>query len=235
MGSEKADMVFTDPPYNIAGNLKIAHAQPGKNKSKGSEMLQNSEWDKDFDIHPCLENIRQHLDDIFGVMIFTSQYLAGKIWEWMNSFCHWWGYSIYERTNPTPMAAITNGTLLIATDLICYGYSKGHKINHREGTYLSNVFRNPKTHQKEFLGHPTQKPVALIENILSHIDFNICLDLFLGSGTTLIACEKTNRKCFGCEVDPHYCQVIVERYLKYTGRNDVYIINDGKRIAYSEL
>ena len=46
---------------------------------------------------------------------------------------------------------------------------------------------------------------------------NLILDLFLGSGSTLIACEKTNRKCYGMEIDPHYCDVIVKRWEEYTG------------------
>ena len=45
-----------------------------------------------------------------------------------------------------------------------------------------------------------------------------CIDLFLGSGSTLIACEKTNRKCYGIEIDPHYCDVIVKRWEDYTGK-----------------
>jgi DNA modification methylase len=68
--------------------------------------------------------------------------------------------------------------------------------------------------------HPTQKPVGLCEQIIS--DFsktNECIiDLYGGSGSTLIACEKTNRKCFMMEIDPHYCGVIIERWQKYTGK-----------------
>lgn len=57
------------------------------------------------------------------------------------------------------------------------------------------------------------------------------IDLFLGSGTTLIACEKTNRRCFGMEIDPHYCSVILDRWAKFTGKDPVR--EDG--IRWSEL
>jgi DNA modification methylase len=68
--------------------------------------------------------------------------------------------------------------------------------------------------------HPTQKPVALAESIFTLMceDSKSVLDLFGGSGSTLIACEKTNRKCFMMELDPYYCDVIVARWEKYTGK-----------------
>ena len=67
--------------------------------------------------------------------------------------------------------------------------------------------------------HPTMKPVELIVNALmnSTKKENICLDLFGGSGSTLIACEKTGRKCRMMEIDPHYCDVIVRRWEEFTG------------------
>ena len=67
--------------------------------------------------------------------------------------------------------------------------------------------------------HPTQKPVALVEWAFGFYSGgkNI-IDLFTGSGSTLIACEKTKRKCYAMEIDPHYCQVIIERWQEYTGK-----------------
>jgi DNA modification methylase len=67
--------------------------------------------------------------------------------------------------------------------------------------------------------HPTMKPVELIQLALSdQPNKNVVYDAFLGSGSTLIACEKTNRKCYGMELDPHYCDVIVKRWEEFTGR-----------------
>lgn len=67
--------------------------------------------------------------------------------------------------------------------------------------------------------HPTQKPVSLIEWVFRRFKYsaNTMFDPFLGSGSTLIACEKTNRKCYGMEIDPHYCSVILKRWEDYTG------------------
>jgi DNA modification methylase len=65
--------------------------------------------------------------------------------------------------------------------------------------------------------HPTQKPLEVFIWCLKLVDLNIVFDPFLGSGSTLIACEKTNRKCYGMEIDPHYCDVIVKRWEEFTG------------------
>jgi len=64
--------------------------------------------------------------------------------------------------------------------------------------------------------HPNQKPTKLIADIMP--EGNLVVDLFLGSGTTMIACEQLGRKCYGMEIDPIYCDVCIERWEKFTGR-----------------
>ena len=68
--------------------------------------------------------------------------------------------------------------------------------------------------------HPTQKPVGLIKNIINDYseENNLVLDPYLGSGTTLIAAEQTNRRCYGLELDPLYVDLIVKRWEDYTGQ-----------------
>ena len=66
--------------------------------------------------------------------------------------------------------------------------------------------------------HPTQKPVELSLSAIKNSKPDTVLDLFLGSGSTLIACEKTNKKCYGMELDPHYCDVIINRWEEFTGK-----------------
>ncbi len=67
--------------------------------------------------------------------------------------------------------------------------------------------------------HPTQKPIELcVRGIINSSKQNdLVLDLFLGSGSTLIACEKTNRICYGMEIDEHYCDIIIQRYEQFSG------------------
>ena len=85
--------------------------------------------------------------------------------------------------------------------------------------------------------HPTQKPLKVVEFCLDYAgEGKVVLDLFGGSGSTLIACEQLNRKCYMCELDPHYCSVILQRYINFKGSDeDVFLLKDGKKIPYSKV
>ena len=95
----------------------------------------------------------------------------------------------------------------------CYARSNGKFTDSRK---LSNVwfFDRPKASKD----HPTMKPIGLCaKGVLAMSDAgDIVFDPFLGSGSTLIACEQTGRKCYGCEIDPKYCDVIRKRWWKFT-------------------
>ena len=85
--------------------------------------------------------------------------------------------------------------------------------------------------------HPTMKPVELVSRAIknSSKQEDGVLDLFGGSGSTLIACEQLNRKCYMMELDPHYISVIIERYINFTG-NDVYRLNpDGSKTNWRDI
>jgi DNA modification methylase len=102
----------------------------------------------------------------------------------------------------------------------CLVFQKG-KPKPTTENYLDDCFvytHDKESHEDSNVGHPTPKPVKMI---VEHITAcaksgQLVLDLFGGSGSTLIACEKTNRKCFMMELDPYYVDVIVSRWCKYT-------------------
>jgi len=101
-------------------------------------------------------------------------------------------------------------------EFILYGWSgsKGHK---HYGDFDTTVWEIDKPLKNDL--HPTMKPIELLVRAIEHGTAKgmSVYDGFLGSGSTLIACEKTNRKCYGMEIDPHYCDVIVKRWEEYTG------------------
>ena len=108
-----------------------------------------------------------------------------------------------------------------------HGYRPQHEFIVYDGGTLeshseSNVWNESKDAPSKYK-HPTQKPVALstraIQNSSKRNDKVI--DLFGGSGSTLIACEQTNRKCYMMEIDPYYCQVIIDRWEKFTNKKAV--------------
>jgi DNA modification methylase len=102
---------------------------------------------------------------------------------------------------------------------VLYTWNKKHEF-YGKGQYRSSVWDIAKENRCDV--HPTMKPVELVENCImnSSIEDQIVLDPFLGSGTTLIACEKTGRICCGVELDPHYCDVIIQRYRDWCEKNN---------------
>lgn len=215
MDGEKADMVFTDPPYNIASESKNYAADC----SKSMKNLEGAEWDKDFQISPALESVLFVLADNSSVYICTSHFLAGEIWDWMKEWSDHYSYCIWSKPNPMPSLAKRHWTW--NTEIICYATRGKHTFNFpEEGHALSTWTINKKNGQT---GHPTEKPVEVPSMAVSHSSKrgDLVLDLFGGSGSTLIACEQLDRVCYTMELDPHYCDVIVDRWEKFTGEKAV--------------
>nr|MBQ4458188.1 DNA modification methylase [Clostridia bacterium] len=101
-------------------------------------------------------------------------------------------------------------------------WGKNNTIVEGHGRYLAlSVWEIDKPRESKL--HPTMKPIELIANALENsTKENDCvLDVFGGSGSTLIACEQLNRKCFMCELDERYCDVIVQRWENFTGKKAV--------------
>ena len=105
---------------------------------------------------------------------------------------------------------------------IIYGWKIGgtHSF-YGNGKFKTSVWDIPKPLKSDL--HPTMKPVELVENAILDVTVSgdLVIDGFLGSGTTLIAAEKTNRICYGIELDPHYCNVIIERYKNYCNEKNI--------------
>ena len=99
-----------------------------------------------------------------------------------------------------------------------YAHRKGKTASWYGGNNEVTVWEVDRAHKNEY--HPTQKPVALAERAASNSTKagDLILDLFLGSGATLIAAEQLGRKCYGLEIDPIYCDVIVKRWEAFTGK-----------------
>ena len=98
-----------------------------------------------------------------------------------------------------------------------YGWREGarrHWCGHRD---QSNVWTVPRPAESRL--HPTMKPLELVERALENSSRpgDLVLDLFLGSGSTLIATERTGRVCYGLELDPHYCRIAIARWESFTG------------------
>lgn len=205
-------MVFTDPPYNIASDSKNFAADC----SKAMEDLSHQEWDKDFDIESALNSIYLIMAEDVTVYVCTSHFLAGRIWNWMRQWASHNSYCIWSKPNPMPSLSKRHWTW--NTEIICYATRGKHTFNFpKEGHALSTWTINKKNGSS---GHPTEKPIEVPAMAISHSSKkrDIIVDLFGGSGSTLIACEELGRKCYTCEIDEHYCDVIIQRWENYTGQ-----------------
>lgn len=212
MNGEKADMVFTDPPYNIASDSKNHAADT----SKAMNDLKNSEWDKNFDIVPALDSIMTVCANSVTIYVWTSQFLIQKIWDHLGQWCDFTSYCVWAKPNPIPSLSKRHWTW---NSELCVYATRGTKrtVNFPEDGHAPSVWQFTK---KSDGTHPTQKPVELCEHPInfSSAKSSIVFDAFAGSGSTLIACEQTDRICYGMEIDPHYCDVIIQRYKDLTGK-----------------
>lgn len=97
-------------------------------------------------------------------------------------------------------------------------FDNGHDI-------MRDVWEFGRVTGEERHGHATPKPVLMIERIIKSSSQNNVIEPFMGSGSTLIACEKTKRRCFGMEIDPNYCDIVVKRWEDFTGKTAIRVKN----------
>lgn len=212
MGGVTADMVFTDPPYNMSYSGKgiIKASRFGNLKERISGII-------DFDP----KTISWLAEEKIGnVCIFTSKDL---IRQYIDIFAGWkFNLLVWEKTNVPPFL---NNNFLPDIEYLLY-FHRGERVwnNGIEPTSIyKKVFSSPAMEGKKDAGedlHPTMKPIRIISDKIRIMSRNggAVLDPFGGSGSTLIACEQLNRKCYMMELDPHYADVIIERWEKFTGK-----------------
>lgn len=233
--TEKAEIIVTDPPYNVkikghvCGNGKIQHTDF---KMASGEMTESEFMDF---TQKFMENLRESSTDgslhyIFidwrGLKTFLT---AGEQYDELKNICVWdkttGGMGSLYRSQHEFVCVFKNG--------------KNPHINNiqlgHNGRYRTNVWSvkgmnvQNKQAQELFKLHPTVKPVGLLSDILLDASSpgGIVLDCFGGSGSTLIACEKTKRKARLIELDEKYCNAIIYRWEKLTGRKAELKLNFG--------
>lgn len=231
MCGEKADLVFTDPPYNVAiGDKNKAindnRAERGLSRTKSiEENIENDNFKTDEECAkklwlPAFTNLYENAKDDCAIyvtmpqggthmMMMMMMMMRDSGWQVKHEL-------IWVKNSPTFSMGRLNYDY--QHEPILYGWKKTHKWVGK-GKFNKSIWEIDKPKKCDL--HPTMKPIELIENALlnSSEKNDLILDLFGGSGSTLIACEKNNRKARLMELDPKYCDVIRRRYTKWAKEN----------------
>jgi len=209
MDGQKAQAVVTDPPYNqeteggFRGNI-------GKSLKKQSADIKDM---CDFQVEPFLQILPAvHEKGRMNATVFCNKDLVPDYLSWAREGGYSFNILVWKKPSAIPL-----GGSYIPDIEYCLVFRKSGVFNTKvPGVTYSKVLN----HNRETGLHPTMKPVAMLENQIQIVSDmgSIVLDLFGGSGSTLIACEKTTRHCRMIELDPAYCDVIVKRWEDYTGQ-----------------
>jgi DNA modification methylase len=204
MDGQKADMVFTDPPYGVEFQSNM------RTKSAKFDVLKND--DTFLDIAPIIEACSTG-----WVFVWTSWKVQTK---WIDQFQSM-GYPTNIVVWHKPGGGIGDLKRTFSSDYeVALVWHRGAELC---GKRIGSVWTVNKDGASTYV-HPTQKPVALAEEALDKTTraSAVIMDLFGGSGSTLIACEKTNRQARLMELDPKYCDVIVKRWQDFTGKKAIH-------------
>ena len=224
MDGKKANLIVTDPPYNVA-------FKSGSGLSIQNDSMENGEF-YTF-LYNSFQNMAEHLEKGGAAYVFHADTEGLNFRKaFVDAGFHLAGVCIW----------VKNSLVLGRSDYqwqhepVLYGFLKNGKhpwYSDRKQTTIWN-YDKPKRNKN----HPTSKPLDLLGYPISNSSQEnaIVLDTFGGSGSTLMACEQTNRICFMCELDEKYASVILRRYVEDTGDSEnVYVVRGGEKIPYSAL
>ena len=208
MNNNLADLIVTDPPYNV--NYE------GKTEDSLKIVNDNMEDSKFYEfLKMSFDNLYSYTKDGGAIYIFHADTEGLNFRKaFINS-----GYKLAEC-----LIWVKNTFVMGRQDYqwqhepILYGWKTGSGHYFVDDRSLSTILKFDKPNRNA--EHPTMKPVELIAYLIKNSSKRdeIILDLFGGSGSTLIACEQLNRKCYLMELDPKYCDVIVDRWEKFTNQ-----------------
>ena len=223
MGSTKANLVITDPPYNVnyegsAGKIK--------NDNMADDAFYNFLLDAYTQMHSAMADdasIYVFHADTEGLNFRRAFADAGF---YLSGCCIWKKQSLVLGRSPYQWQH----------EPCLYGWKKNGKHQWYTGRKETTIWEFDKP--KKNGDHPTMKPIPLLAYPImnSSMSNSVVLDPFGGSGSTLIACEQTDRICYTVELDEKFCDVIVKRYIEQVGGSDeVSVIRDGLSYKYSEV
>lgn len=223
MNGKKANLVVTDPPYNV-------NYQGTAGKIKNDNLENDKFYQFLFDAFTCMEKAMANDASIYVFHADTEGLNFRKAFAdagfYLSGTCIWKKQSLVLGRSPYQWQH----------EPCLFGWKKNGKHQWYSDRKQTTIWEFDKP--KKNGDHPTMKPVPLIAYPIKNSSMSNCivLDPFGGSGSTLIACEQTNRICHTIELDEKYCDVIVKRYIEQVGSaENVSVVRDGKTIRFDDL
>jgi len=208
LDGRKAAMAFTDPPYNVAlGD----HGGAGARRRRiQNDALPAEQWEAF--CRGWARNLIEHVSGAVYVCMSTKEWpLVSRVLA--DAGGHWSDTIIWKKDR----FVLGRADYQRQYEPIWFGWPEGSRHQWHGGRDQGDVWEVERPAQSE--AHPTMKPLALVERAIHNSSSagDLVLDLFLGSGSTLIASERMGRTCFGVELDPHYGSVVLARWESFTG------------------
>ena len=229
MDGKKADSLITDPPYGVDYSGKNEYLNKFDEGNRIEKPIDNdaiTNYQKFFSAFMGLAPLAEYNT----VYIFMSSKELHSLRLALDDCGYSWGdYLVWVKNNHVLGRKDYNAK----HEFIVYGWKGKHKFY---GGFSTTVLGFDRPLKNDL--HPTMKPIPLLAKLIndgSHAKGKV-YDPFGGSGSILIACEQLNRTCYMMEIDPAYCDVIVQRYINLKGHDgDVYLERDGNKIAFPNV
>ena len=223
MNGKKANLIVTDPPYNV-------NYQSNAGKIKNDNMNSDKFYQFLFDAFSNMEKVMSNDASIYVFHADTEGLNFRKAFAdagfYLSQTCIWKKQSLVFGRSPYQWQH----------EPCLFGWKKNGKHQWYSDRKQTTIWEFDKPNKSD--DHPTMKPVPLIAYTIKNSSMSNCivLDPFGGSGSTLIACEQTNRICYSIELDEKYCDVIVKRYIEQIGSSQkVSVIREGVNISFDEI
>ena len=223
MDGKKANLVVTDPPYNV-------NYEGSAGKIKNDNMENGRFYQFLLDAFTCMEKVMENDASIYVFHADTEGLNFRKAFAeagfYLSGTCIWKKQSLVLGRSPYQWQH----------EPVLFGWKKKGRHQWYTGRKESTIWEFDKP--KKNGDHPTMKPVPLVAYPIKNSSMGNCivLDPFGGSGSTLIACEQTDRVCHTIELDEKFCDVIVKRYIEQAGTTEnVYVVRDSQTIKFDEL
>ncbi|MCZ7665170.1 MAG: site-specific DNA-methyltransferase [Thermoleophilia bacterium] len=210
LDGHQAQMAFTDPPYNVALGDHGGQQQGQRRRPIKNDALSPEQWETF--CRAWAGNLVANVEGALYVCMSTKEWpLVSRMLEEAGG--HWSDTVIWQKDR----FVLGRADYQRSYEPIWYGWREEAKRHWCGDRDQGDVWQVPRPSASE--AHPTMKPLALVERAIENSSDrgDVVLDLFLGSGSTLVAAERTGRICYGLELDAHYASIVVARWEAFTG------------------